>query len=119
MSGHRPDTDLNDRPEWLMSNLASIGDAVITTDAEGMVTSLNPVAESLTGWIQAEAASHPLENIFKIVHPQTRTTVESPTVRALREGVNVGLPNHTLLIAKDGKEHPIGPVEHSAIPIRN
>jgi PAS domain S-box-containing protein len=89
-----------------MSNHTSLGDAVITTDGEGMVTSLNSVAESLTGWNQAEAAGDSLKNIFKIVDPETRTTVESPTVRALRDGVNVGLPNHTLLIAKDGKEHP-------------
>ena len=102
-----------------MSNPNSVGDAVITTDTEGMVTSLNPVAAYMTGWNQAEAAGVSLENVFKLVHPETRTNIESPTVRALREGVNVGLPNHALLIAKDGKEHPIGPIDHSATPIRN
>ena len=98
---------------------AIIGDAVITTDVEGRITSLNPIAEVLTGWTQAEAVSRSLESVFKIVDSETRKTVESPTVQALHEGVTVGLTNHTLLITKDGRELPIGPVDHSAIPIRN
>jgi len=102
-----------------MGKLAAIGDAVITTDANGRVTSLNTVAESLTGWTLDEATGAPLEDVFHIVHPDTRATVESPTVRALKEGVNVGLANHTLLIARDGTERSIGPIEHSATPIRN
>jgi len=110
---------LHFRPEWSRVTLASISDAVITTDTEGRVTFLNPVAESLTGWTQGEAAGVPLEKVFTIVHPETRKAVESPTVRALREGVNVGLTNRTLLIAKDGTELPIGPIDDSAAPIRN
>src|SRR5204863_9376776 len=77
---------------------------------------LNPVAEALTGWTQAEAAGHPLEDIFKIVNEETRRTVENPAARALREGLVVGLANHTLLIARDGTERP---VDDSAAPIRN
>jgi len=110
---------LHFRPEWSRATLASIGDAVITTDAEGRVTFLNPVAESLTGWRQDEAVGVSLESVLKIVHPETRKKVESPVVRALREGVKVGLSNRTLLIAKDGTERPIGPVDDSAVPIRN
>lgn len=115
----RPEDALLFRPEWSRAALASIGDAVITTDTEGRVTFLNPVAQSLTGWTQAEAAGISVETVFNIVHPETRTRVESPTVRALREGVNVGLTNRTLLIAKDGRELPIGPIDDSAAPIRN
>lgn len=107
------------RPEWLKSPLTSVADAVITTDTEERVTSLNPVAELLTGWSQAEAVGVALKDVFRIVNIETRTTVESPTVRALRDGVNVELPQHTLLIAKDGKEYSIGPIDHSATPIRN
>ncbi len=92
---------------------------MIATDTEGRVKFLNPVAESLTGWTQNEAAGVSLEKVFKIVNQKTRQTVESPTVRALRDGVIVGLANHTLLIAKDGSERPIGPVDDSAAPIRN
>ncbi len=110
---------LHFQPEWSRVTLASISDAVITTDTAGRVTFLNPVAESLTGWTQGEAAGLPLEQVFNIIHPETRMTVESPTVRALREGVNVGLTNHTLLITKNGTELPIGPTDDSAAPIRN
>jgi PAS domain S-box-containing protein len=95
------------------------GDAVITTDAHGLVTSLNALAESMTGWTQAEAVGLPLDGVFQIVHPETRQSMESPTVQAMRDGVNVGLSNRTLLIARNGYECPIGPVDDSAIPIRN
>ena len=115
----RPEEPLHFRPEWNRVTLANIGDAVITTDTEGRVTFLNPVAQSLTGWTQDEAAGVSVETVFKIVHPETRMIIESPTVRALREGVNVGLTNRTLLIAKDGTELPIGPIDDSAAPIRN
>ena len=107
---------LHFQPEWCRVTLASIGDAVITTDTEGRVTFLNPVAESLTGWTLEEAAGQPLDSVFRIINEETRQPVESPTVRALRDGVVVGLANHSLLIAKDGTERPI---DDSAAPIRN
>ena len=106
---------LHEQREWLRVTLSSIGDGVITTDPKGCVTFLNPVAQSLTGWTQEEAAGVPLESVFKIVHEDTRQTVENPGTRALREGVVVGLANHTLLIAKDGTARPI---DDSAAPIR-
>src|SRR5271168_4044390 len=102
--------------EWCRVTLASIGDAVITTDNEGRITFLNPVAEALTGWTLQQAAGQPLGSVFRIVNEESRRTVESPAVRALREGVVVGLANHSLLIAKDGTERPI---DDSAAPIRN
>src|SRR4051794_37686714 len=107
---------LHEQQDWLRVTLSSIGDAVITTDTAGRVTFLNPVAESLTGWKQDDASGKPLETVFKIINQDTRKTVESPTVRALRDGVVVGLANHTLLISKDGRERPI---DDSAAPIRN
>ena len=107
---------LHFQPGWCRFILASIGDAVITTDTEGRVTFLNPVAESLTGWTLVEAAGQPLDNVFRIINEKSRQPVESPTVRALREGVVVELENHNLLIAKNGTERPI---DDSAAPIRN
>jgi PAS domain S-box-containing protein len=104
------------RRELLRVTLGSIGDGVITTDVEGRVTYLNSVAESLTGWKQQDALGHPLETVFRIVNEQTRRPVESPATKALREGVVVGLANHTLLIQKDGSERPI---DDSAAPIRD
>ena len=105
-----------DQRELLRVTLSSIGDAVITTDKESRITFLNPVAETLTGWMQEEASGVPLDRVFKIVNEETRRTVENPANRALREGVFIGLANHTLLIAKDGTERPI---DDSAAPIRH
>ena len=96
--------------------LASIGDAVIATDAGGGVTFLNPVAEALTGWAAADAAGRPLTDVFRIVNEATRREVENPALRALANGVIVGLANHTVLIARDGTERPI---DDSAAPIRD
>ena len=79
---------------------------MISTDAEGRVTFLNGVAESLTGWPQAEAVGRPLPDVFHIVNEATRQPVENPALRALREGTVVGLANHTVLIARDGTERP-------------
>jgi PAS domain S-box-containing protein len=104
------------RGEVLRVTLGSIGDAVITTDTKGCVTYLNSVAESLTGWTQAEAQGQRLDLVFRIINENTRLTVENPATRALREGIVVGLANHTLLVAKDGVEKPI---DDSAAPIRN
>ncbi len=102
--------------ERLRVTLGSIGDAVIVTDAAGRPTFLNPVAEALTGWRQEEAAAKTLEEVFHIVNEETRETVESPVLRVLREGVVVGLANHTLLITREGAERPI---DDSAAPIRD
>ncbi|HRI49127.1 MAG TPA: PAS domain S-box protein [Pseudomonadota bacterium] len=106
---------LHKQAEWLRITLASIGDAVISTDAEGRVMFLNGVAEELTGWPQAEAAGRPLVEIFRIINEHTRQPVDNPALRALREGRVVALANHTLLIARDGTERPI---EDSAAAIR-
>jgi PAS domain-containing protein len=83
------------RSETLQVTLHSIGDAVITTDLRGLVTSLNGVAESLTGWTHAEAIGQPLDAIVRIVNEDTRHAVENPAAKALREGTVVGLANHT------------------------
>ncbi len=117
MPGPNQETELlHEQREWLRVTLTSIGDAVITTDTKGFVTFLNPVARSLTGWTQEDAAGVPLESIFKIINEDSRLTVENPATRALREGIVVGLANHTLLISKDGTEYTI---DDSAAPIRN
>jgi PAS domain S-box-containing protein len=101
--------------ELLRTTIASIGDAVITTDAHGRITRMNAVAESLTGWSIDDARGQPLDAVFCIANEHTRQPVENPATRALREGVIVGLGNHNVLIAKDGTERPI---DDSAAPIR-
>lgn len=106
----------NERREVFRVTLRSIGDAVITTDTQGCVTYVNEVGELLTGWTNQEALGQPLERVFQIVNELTRAPVENPASRALRDGVVVGLANHSVLIKKDGSECPI---DDSAAPIRN
>jgi diguanylate cyclase (GGDEF)-like protein/PAS domain S-box-containing protein len=96
--------------------LYSIGDAVITTNEQAYVTYLNPVAESLLGWNMAEAAGEPLEKIFHVIEEGSRKPIASPVERCLQEGRIVGLPQHSILISRDGMEYAI---DDSAAPIRN
>ncbi|MDF3059693.1 MAG: putative two-component sensor histidine kinase protein [Rariglobus sp.] len=109
-------TEQRREEERLRVTLSSIGDAVVSTDKEGRVVFLNAVAEQLTGWRSADAIGRPLESVFRIVNEATRCAVASPVEKVLQSGVTVGLANHTILIARDGAEHPI---DDSAAPIRN
>ncbi|MDY3562637.1 PAS domain S-box protein [Gemmata sp. JC673] len=108
--------EANEHQELWRTTLASIGDAVISTDVQGRVTFLNPVAERLTGWALGDARRRPLPEVFRIVNESTRSPVENPALRALQTGTIVGLANHTVLIARDGAEYPI---DDSAAPIRD
>jgi len=96
--------------------LMSIGDAVIATDEQGHITRMNPVAERMTGWALESARGRPLGVVFNIVDEDTNLPVESPVDRVLRDGVIVGLANHTALISKDGTSTPIA---DSGAPIRD
>jgi PAS domain S-box-containing protein len=107
---------LSHNERWLKTTLRSIGDAVIATDATGRVVFMNHVAERLTGWEEGLARGVPLQQVFSIVHEETRAIVESPVDRVLREGVVVGLANHTVLIRRGGGEVPI---DDSGAPIRD
>ncbi len=102
--------------QHLRTTLASIGDAVITCDREGIISTMNPVAQELTGWSEAEARNRPLAQVFHIVNETTRESVESPVSKVKRLNRVVGLANHTLLIRKDGAEIAI---DDSGAPIRN
>ncbi|MDD5168385.1 MAG: PAS domain S-box protein, partial [Syntrophales bacterium] len=100
----------------LAVTLNSIGDGVITTDAEARVTLLNPLAEKLTGWTQAEAAGRPVDEVFHIINQETRKTATIPVMVTLADGTIQGLANHTVLIARDGSECAIA---DSCAPIRD
>jgi len=108
--------ELREEAERLQVTLSSIGDGVLATDAEGKVTFMNPLAEALTGWKMDEAQEHSVLEVFRIINETSRNEVACPVGRCLREGVVVGLANHTLLIARDGTERPIA---DSAAPIRH
>jgi len=102
--------------EWLRMTLASIGEAVITTDTQGIVTFVNPVAEAVTGWTAAEAMGRPLDEVFPVADDEQRRPLESPVTRALRDGPVVNLGGHTVLTTRGGEERLI---EDNAAPIRN
>jgi PAS domain S-box-containing protein len=102
--------------EKLAVTLHSIGDAVIATDAEGRVTLLNPLAQQLTGWTQAEAIGLPVEDIFHIINQETRQPSTIPVMATLAHGTTQGMANHTVLIARDGSECAIA---DSCAPIRD
>ena len=108
--------ELAESRERYRATVASIGDAVIVTDTAGMITNMNAVAENLTGWVMDEARGRPVNEVFHIVNEFTREEVESPVAKVLREGVIVGLANHTVLIRKDGTEIPI---DDSGAPIHD
>ncbi len=102
--------------EKLAVMLNSIGDAVMSTDTEGNVTLLNPIAELLTGWTQSEATGRPVEEIFRIISQETRQPSTNPLKETLAHGAIYGLDNYTLLIARDGSERAIA---DSCAPIHN
>ena len=98
------------------TTLASIGDAVISTDTDGRIMFMNTVAQDLTGWKLKEASTRPVPEIFNIINEHTRHEVENPVSKVLREGMIVDLANHTILVRKDGSEIPI---DDSGAPIRD
>ncbi|HEY6412740.1 MAG TPA: ATP-binding protein [Edaphobacter sp.] len=102
--------------QQLRTTLDSIGDGVITCDADGKIQMMNPVAQELTGWSQADANGLPLEEVFCIVHETTREPMENPVSKVKRLNSIVGVANQTILIRKDGTELHIA---DSGSPIRN
>jgi PAS domain S-box-containing protein/putative nucleotidyltransferase with HDIG domain len=113
---HEIEERLRESREWLRVTLRSIGDAVIATDTEARVIFMNPQAETLTGWRETEATGKGLKEVFNIINELTGKEAENPVGRILREGVVVGLANHTVLISKDGRHIPI---EDSGAPIKD
>ena len=115
-SASQLETILRDSEERIAVTLNSIGDGVISTDDEARVMCLNPVAEQLTGWTQAEALGKPIDEIFRIVNKDTRLPAPIPIMKAILLGKTQGLANHTVLIGRDGTEYDIA---DSCAPIRN
>jgi diguanylate cyclase (GGDEF)-like protein/PAS domain S-box-containing protein len=96
--------------------LQSIGDGVITTDSQGRIEYLNPVAESLTGWSAADAMGHPIDDVFRFFHEETCEPLENPLLLSIRRSHIIKSVRPTLLIRRDGNELYI---ESSASPIRD
>src|SRR5210317_1776903 len=112
----RAETRVFEEKERAQVTLQSIGDGVITTDADGNVDYINPVAQDLTGWDMRSARGTPVVELMMIVNEHTRATCENPVVRCLKEGRVITLPENSVLITKSGDEVPI---QDSAAPIRD
>lgn len=116
MARHKMVEMIKEKQALLSTTLKSIGDAVITTDPQGLITFLNPVAEKLTGWLVNEAAGKNLPEVFNIINEHTGLKARNPVKRILDKGVVTALANHTMLISKDGRYIPI---DDSGAPIRD
>jgi PAS domain S-box-containing protein len=112
----KAELQVRQREAWLKTVMSSIGDAVITADLEERVTSINPVAQDMLGWTEAEAEGRPLTEVFRIVNEQTRRPSANPVAGVLRGGPFAGLANYALLVARDGRETP---VDGNAAPIKD
>lgn len=110
------DSVLREKEERFRTTLYSIGDGVITTDTEGRIVQMNPVAEELTGWTEAEAIGKPVNEILNVVHEATEEPLENPVARVMAEGTVVGLASDAVLISRSGIRRPIS---DSGAPIRN
>ena len=111
---HESDPSCPKPPAWYQVVLLAIGDAVLTTDHQGQITYLNPVAEGLTGWSGSDALGQPVEAVFRILSEATREVSEQPARKVIATGLIRGLANHTILVARGGEEHPI---DDSAAPV--
>ncbi len=110
------ETRVFEEKERAQVTLQSIGDGVITTDRDGCIDYINPVAQDLTGWDTRSARGKPIGEIMTIVNEHTRSTVDNPVIRCLNEGRVIALAENSVLIAKQGTEIPI---QDSAAPIRD
>jgi len=116
LSNHEVEQNSVKRQALLSTTLKSIGDAVITTDSNGLITFLNPVAEKLTGWSLSEAVGKPLLKVFNIINESTGKKPPNPVKKILEKGLVIELANHTVLISRNGQKIPI---DDSGAPIKD
>lgn len=113
---HQMETKLKENERWLSAILKSVGDAVIVSDEYGFIKFLNPVAEALTGWTLPEVTGKRVTELLRLLDEDTREPIKNPIERVLSENIVIGRSNHTVLIARDGREISI---DHSSSPLRD
>ncbi len=116
LNRHQVEKERRESQRWLAATLNGIGDAVIATDAYGRVKFMNPLAETLTGWPEAEVTGKNADQVFKLIDDQTLQRVESPVVRVLGLDHRLKLGANTLLVTRDGQKIAI---ESNAAPIKD
>jgi PAS domain-containing protein len=94
-TGRRGTAALAASEQRLAVTLASIGDAVLTTDEHGTILSVNDVAERLTGWTAAQAIGRPIEDVLVLTPVTPGPVASNPVRRALRDGKVTGLDDDT------------------------
>lgn len=104
---HKMEMELKESQQWLAAIIKSLGEAVIATDKNGIIKTINPFAEALTGWKIEEALGKPVESIFNVISEITGKQVENPVKRATKEGSFYGLADHTFLVSKEGAKIPV------------
>jgi PAS domain S-box-containing protein len=92
--------------EYLGATLDSIGDAVIVTDLNGIITRLNPAAAKITGWISEDATGRPFETVFRIIKENTGQDI-NPVEGIIWGNNGAGLPENLILVSKEGIEIPV------------
>lgn len=113
---HQMETTLKENERWLGTILKSVGDGVIVSDENGIIKFMNPVAEALTGWKLSEIVGRKIGDVLVILDEVSKEPVQNPVERVLKENIVIGRSNHTILVARDGREIAI---DHSSSPLRD
>ncbi len=113
---HKMESKLKRNEMWLSTTLESIGDAVITTDKEGYITFMNPIAQKITEWDLSDALGKPLGYVFKIIDEKTRSPIKDSVKNMLLKNDVAHLKDHSLLITKSGTKIPIN---NTSAPIKD
>ncbi len=111
---HMMESKVRESEQRYETTLRCIADSVIVTDTTGIITYINPIAEATTGWTQKEAIGKHLTDVYSIITEDSRSPIENPLLRTIREKQIVTLEHPSLLVARDGREIP---VDDSAAPI--
>jgi PAS domain S-box-containing protein len=104
---HEMESKLRSSEKWLSTTLESIGEAVITTDENGYITFMNPMAQKITGWEQAEAIGNPLENIFRVQNEETGEPIDLSINNILHKGSITNINENICLLNRFGATIPI------------
>lgn len=114
-SRRHAEQELQKEKQRLQVTLNSIGDAVISTDTNGQIEFMNPIAETLTGWLYSQVQGKPLSEVFNIINKETNAPITNPVSECLKQNKIIGVPENTVLVNRYGKKYNI---KDSAAPIR-